>query len=106
MDLARATARASIRAGLFLAGLAPGAALLVVTVEENVTVTVMGFGSLLLAGAIAAHSFAGDLRPLLAGAPSPVRVVMAIAMPVFLLFAAVLAARVWWLALPMLTEMP
>jgi hypothetical protein len=76
----------------------------VVTVEENVTVTVAGFMALLLAGAIAAHSFAGDLRPRLAGAPRRVRVVMSIAMPVFLLFAAVLAARVWWLALPMLTE--
>ena len=106
MDLARATSRASIRAGLFLAGLAPGAALLVVTVEEAVTVTVAGFGALMIAGGIAAASFATDLRPRLAGAPRATRIVMSVAMPVFLLFAAVLAARVWWLALPMLTEIP
>jgi hypothetical protein len=106
MDLARATSRASIRAGLFLAGLAPGVALLVVTVEEAVTVTVAGFGALALAGGIAASSFASDLQPRLAGAPRATRVLMSVAMPAFLLFAAVLAARVWWLALPMLTETP
>jgi hypothetical protein len=104
MDLARATSRASMRAGLFLAGLAPGAALIVVTVEDAITVTVAGLGALLLAGAIAARSFAGDLRPQLAAAPRATRAVMSLAMPAFLLFAAVLAARVWWLALPMLTE--
>jgi hypothetical protein len=103
-DLARATSRASLRAGLFLAGLAPGAALIVVTVEDAVTVTVAGLGSLLLAGAIAAQSFAADLRPQLAAAPRATRAVLSLAMPAFLLFAAVLAARVWWLALPMLTE--
>jgi hypothetical protein len=105
MDLARATSRASMRAGLFLAGLAPGAALIVVTVEDAITVTVAGLGALLLAGAIAAQSFAGDLRPQLAAAPRGTRAVLSLAMPAFLLFAAVLAARVWWLALPMLTEL-
>lgn len=104
MDLARATTRASMRAGLFLAGLAPGAALIVVTVEDAITVTVAGFGSLMLAGAIAAHSFSRELRPQLAAAPRGTRAVLSLAMPAFLVFAAVLAARVWWLALPMLVE--
>ena len=104
MDLARATSRAAVRAGLFLAGLAPGAALLVVTREDAITITVAGFGALLLAGAIAAQSFATDLRPQLAKAPRATRAVLSVAMPLFILFAAVLAARVWWLALPCLTE--
>ena len=104
MDLAQATSRAAVRAGLFLAGIAPGAAMLVVTVEEAVTVDVMGFGALLFAGAIAGHAFVADLRPALAGAPRITRAILGVAVPVFLVFAAVLAARVWWLALPMLTE--
>lgn len=104
MDLSRATSRASLRAGLFLAGLAPGAALIMVTVEDAITVTVAGLGSLLLAGAIAARSFSSELRPHLAAAPRGTRAVLSLAMPAFLLFAAVLAARVWWLALPLLTE--
>jgi hypothetical protein len=104
MDLARATARAAMRAGLFLAGVAPGWALLAVTCEETVSVAVFGFGGLLFAGAVAAWSFVVELRVLVAQAPGARRVALAVAVPAFLVFAAVLAARVWWLALPMLTE--
>jgi hypothetical protein len=104
MDLARATSRGALRAGLLLAGIAPGAAMLAVTCEDAITVSVMGFGGLVLAGGLAASSFRTDLRPQLAAAPNRTRAVLAIAMPCFLVFAAVLAARVWWLALPALTE--
>jgi len=104
MHLAHATSRAATRAGLLLAGLAPGVALLVVSCEDAITVSIFGFGALLLAGGIAANAFANELRPRLRSAPPRTRVVLSVAMPVFLLFAAVLAARVWWLALPMLTE--
>jgi hypothetical protein len=104
MQLAEATSRAAMRAGLFLAGIAPAAALLVVTVEETVTVDVIGFSALLFAGSIAGHSFSRDLHPALRGAPPVTRTILSVALPAFLLFAAVLAARVWWLALPMLTE--
>jgi hypothetical protein len=103
-DLLSATSRAAMRAGLFLAGVAPALAMLVVTVEETVTVDIMGFGALLFAGAIAGHAFVAELRPALAGAPRGTRAILSVALPAFLLFAAVLAARVWWLALPMLTE--
>ena len=105
LDLARATSRASMRAGLLLAGLAPGAALLLVTVEDASTVTAFGFGALLLAGIIAARSFAKALRAPLSRALMGKRAVLSLSTMAFLLFAAVLAARVWWLALPMLTEM-
>lgn len=104
MDLLHATSRAAVRAGLFLAGIAPALAMLVVTVEETVTVDIMGFGGLLVAGAIAGHAFVAELRPQLATAPRMTRAVLSVALPAFLVFAAVLAARVWWLALPMLTE--
>jgi hypothetical protein len=104
MDLLHATSRAVMRAGLFLAGVAPAVAMLVVTVEETVTVDIMGFGALLFAGAIAGQSFVAELRPALASAPRMTRAILSVALPAFLLFAAVLAARVWWLALPMLTE--
>lgn len=104
MDLIRATSRAAIRAGLLLAGLAPGFALLVVTCEEAVTVDILGFTALLFAGALAAHGFAADLTPSMAKAPARTRAAFGVALPAFLLFATVLAARVWWLALPVLTE--
>jgi hypothetical protein len=104
MHLAQATARGVARAGLFLAGVAPAAALLVVTVEDALTVDVLGFGALAFAGWIAASSFARDLRPALARAPTATRAAMTVALPAFLLFAAVLAVRVWWLALPVLSE--
>jgi hypothetical protein len=104
MDLLHATSRAVMRAGLFLAGVAPALAMLVVTVEETVTVDIMGFGALLFAGAIAGQAFVAELRPALASAPRMTRAILSVALPAFLLFAAVLAARVWWLALPMLTE--
>jgi hypothetical protein len=104
MDLARATSRAAMRAGLLLAGLAPGVALLVVTCEEAITVDVMGFGALVFAGGVAAYAFAAELRPLLVAAPRMTRAALSVVLPAFLVFAAVLAARVWWLALPMLTE--
>ncbi len=104
MDLARATTRASVRGGLLLAGLAPAVALLVVTCEDAITVSIAGFGALAIAGAVAASSFARDLRPPFAAAPTATRVILGFALPAFLVFAAVLAARVWWLALPVLTE--
>jgi hypothetical protein len=104
MALLHATSRSAMRAGLFLAGLAPAVAMLVVTVEEAVTVDVMGFGALLLAGAIAGQAFVAELRPALASAPRVTRAILSLALPAFLVFAAVLATRVWWLALPMLTE--
>lgn len=104
MALLHATSRAAMRAGLFLAGLAPAVAMLVVTVEEAITVDVMGFGGLLLGGAIAGQAFVAELKPALDGAPRLTRAILSIALPAFLVFAAVLAIRVWWLALPMLTE--
>ena len=103
LSLGRATGRAAAKAGLVLGGLAPAAALFVASVEDAITVTIVGFGGRLLAGLIGIGSFASDLRPLLQAAPAATQRLTRAAMPVFLGFATLLAARVWWLALPLLT---
>jgi len=106
LDLARATSRAAAKAGLLLAGVAPATALFVVTVEDAITVTLVGFGALTLAGAVAARSFQHDLEPMLAKTPTTQRAVVRVAIWAFLLFAGTLAIRIWCMALPMLTAMP
>jgi hypothetical protein len=103
LDLARATSRAAAKAGLLLAGVAPAAALFVVTVEDAITVTIVGFGALILAGVVAARSFQHDLEPMLAKTPGAQRAVVRVAIWAFLAFAGTLAIRVWFMALPMLT---
>jgi len=101
--LGRSTATAVAKAGLVLGGLAPAAALYVVTVEDAITVSIVGFGGLILAGVIGARSFAHDLAEPLRTATARTQIWMTLAMPAFLLFAGTLALRVWWLALPVLT---
>jgi len=105
LDLARATSRAAAKAGILLAGVAPATALFVVTVEDAITVTIVGFGALILAGIIAARSFQHDLEPVLAKTPGAQRAVVRVAIWAFLAFAGTLAIRVWFMALPMLTVM-
>ena len=102
LSLARAVSRATASAGLVLGGLAPAAALFMVTVEDAITVTIMGSGFLLLAGALAMRSFATELAPQLATGGARTRRLTALAMPMFLAFSAILAARVWWMMLPAL----
>jgi len=104
IDIARATTRAAAKAGMLLAGIAPAAALFVVTVEDAITVTCVGFGGLSLAGLVAASSFHQDLAPRFGKAPVSSRVGMQVALWTFLAFAAALALRVWGQTLPMLTE--
>jgi hypothetical protein len=106
LDLARATSRAALKAGLLLAGVAPATALFVVTVEDGITVTIMGFGALILAGTLAARSFRHDLEPMLARAPLAKRSLVQLSIGAFLLFSGALALRVWSLALPMLAVTP
>ncbi|MBX3188275.1 MAG: hypothetical protein KF819_14750 [Labilithrix sp.] len=100
LALGRATSRAVATAGLVLAGLAPGAALFAVSVEDAVTVTVVASGGLVLAGALAMRSFAHEIGPQLDAARA--RHATRIALPCFLAFAGVLGARIWWVMLPTL----
>jgi len=101
VELARATSRAAVTGGLVLAGLTPGAILFAVTVEDALTVTLITIGSLTLVGVLAMRSFAAELSPHLA-AGAKTRVLARLALPSFLLFATVLAARVFWVSLPLL----
>ncbi len=100
--LSRATSGAVARAGLMLGGLAPAAALYVLTVEDAITVSVVALGALALAGAVGVASFAKELNAPLAMSSDSTRRWMTVAMPLFLAFATLLALRVWWLALPVL----
>jgi hypothetical protein len=100
--LTRATARAVAKTGLLLGGFAPAAAMYVVTVEDAITVSIVGAGGLLIAGLVGMGTFARDLAPSIAAAPARTRQILRPAMPALLLFSAVLAARVFWLALPVL----
>ncbi|MGZ3478210.1 MAG: hypothetical protein ACXVCJ_27180 [Polyangiales bacterium] len=101
LGLARATSRGAANAGLLLAGLAPGAALFAVTVEDAITVTIVGAGGLVLAGVLAMRSFVNELAPQIASSDDRARRLSKIAIPTFLLFAAILAARIWWVTLPL-----
>lgn len=102
LDLARATARAAAATGLLLAGLAPGAALFAVTVEDAITVSIVGGGGLALAGALGIRTFLQALAPSVAASDPRGRRLASAAIPLFLIFAIVLGGRIWWLALPLL----
>jgi len=100
LGLARATSRAAVTAGLLLAGFAPGAALFAVTVEDAITVTIVGVAGLGLAGLLAMRSFVRELAPRLAVSDVRARRLSRVAIPLFLVFAAILGARIWWVMLP------
>ncbi len=100
LGLARATSRAAAAAGLLLAGLAPGAALFALTVEDAISVTLVGIGGLTLAGVLGMRSFVRALGPQLHGSDGRARRLSMVALPLFLVFAAILGARIWWVMLP------
>jgi hypothetical protein len=100
LGLARATSRASATAGLLLAGLAPGAALFAVTVEDAISVTLVGAGGLALAGILGMRSFVRELAPQLDIGDLRARRLSKLTIPFFLVFAAVLGVRIWWVMLP------
>ncbi|MBI2394463.1 MAG: hypothetical protein HYV09_33140 [Deltaproteobacteria bacterium] len=101
LGLSRATSRAAANAGLVLAGLAPGAALFAVTVEDAITVMLVGASGLSLAGAIGMGAFVRELGPRLAAEGARPGLLSKLALPAFLLFSAVLGARIWWITLPL-----
>ena len=100
LGLARATSRAAATAGLVLAGFAPGAALFAVTVEDAITVTFVGASGLALAGVLGMRSFVRELAPQLNDSDDRARRLAKLAIPMFLVFASILGARIWWVMLP------
>ncbi len=103
LGLGRATARASALAGLVLGGLAPALALFSIAGEDAESGATFAVASLVAAGLVAARAFRRELDGLLTVAGAPERRRSAsLLVAVFVLFSAVLAARVWWLVLPAL----
>jgi len=97
-----AASRASARTGLVLAGLAPAAALFVVSSDRTVTAGIAAGLGLFLAGAIGLSHLVRDLRRAISSAKIATRATANLAFLGFGVFAVALAARIWWSTLPLL----
>jgi hypothetical protein len=100
-----ASARAAARTGLVLAGLAPAAALFVVTSAEPGAAALAATAGLFVAGAIGLRSLRLEITGALADAPARTRTAAAALTIGFGVFAMALAARIWTSALPLLGGM-
>jgi len=96
-----AGARALASAGFALAGLAPSAALLAVTIESPEAAAFVTRGGLTLAGGIGLFQLTSAVRAMLKDLPPEARMKCTALLFGFSLFAIVLAARVWY-SLPIL----
>ena len=96
-----AGARALGSAGFVLAGLAPSAALLAVTIESPSAAAFVAQAGLLLSGGIGLYQLVGAVRRMFLGLPLGLRMKGNALLLAFCVFAVLLAARVWY-ALPIL----
>jgi hypothetical protein len=96
-----AAARALGSAGFVLAGLAPSAALLAVTIESPSAAAFVARAGLLLAGGIGLYQLVAVVRRLFLGLPLGLRMKSNALLLAFCVFAVLLATRVWY-ALPIL----
>lgn len=97
-----AISRGTFATGLVLAGLAPAAAMLVVSIESARAAAWMSGLGLWLGGAIGLVNVFGSLGGALAGAEGNLRSRAWTAVTIFALLAAALAARAWYAWLPLL----
>lgn len=100
--IVRAAVDGAARAGLVLGGLAPALALVCVTAEDAATGAIYAGAGLVVAGRVGLRAFRGALAAELTAAPPRTRRSSGVATASFALFAAVLAGRIWWAALPAL----
>ncbi len=100
--IASASARAAARTGLVLAGLAPAAALFVVTSAAPGSAALAASAGLFVAGLIGLRSLRAEVSAALEAAPARMRLLAALTTTGFSLFAVALAARIWTSALPLL----
>ena len=100
--IASAATRATATAGLVLAGLAPAAALFVVTSDRNGAAALAAAVGLAVGGAFGLGSVVSDLRQSIVASGWPVRVLSNVVFGVFGLFAVVVTLRVWMSLLPVL----
>lgn len=96
-----AGARSLASAGFVLAGLAPSAALLAVTIESPDAAAFVTRAGLTLAGGIGLFQLTGSVRAMLHELPPEARLRCNALLVCFSLFAIMLAARVWY-SLPIL----
>lgn len=97
-----AATRATATGGLVLAGLAPAAALFVVTSERPGAAALAAAVGLAIGGAFGLGSVVSDLRKVIAEARATTRFTADLAFGAFGLFAIVVALRVWVSLLPVL----
>jgi hypothetical protein len=97
-----AASRATARTGLVLAGLAPAAALFVVSSDAPGSAAGSAIVGLVVAGAIGLTRMVGDLHGALDKAPAATRAKADFVFLGFAVFAVALSARIWWAALPLL----
>jgi hypothetical protein len=98
-----ASSRAAASTGLVLGGFAPAAALFVTTSASSATAAVLGALGLIIAGSIGLRRLLGDLWTSISRTEDvATRGAAAAAFLGFTVFAVALAARVWWVALPLL----
>ena len=95
------SARALATTGFVLAGLAPSAALLGVTIQSPSAAALIGGAGFALAGGIGLSRFASSARALLAEVPLGLRTKCSVLLCAFCVFSCALAERVWH-ALPVL----
>ena len=99
---AAAASRAAARTGLVLAGLAPAAALFVVSSDASGSAAGSAIVGLVVAGAIGLSRMVSELRCAVGKAPAGIRAKADLAFLGFAVFAVALSARIWWAALPLL----
>jgi hypothetical protein len=97
-----ATSRATATGGLVLAGLAPAAALFVVTSERGGAAALAAGVGLAVGGAFGLGTVVSDLRKAIADARPGTRLAADLALAGFGLFAIVVSLRVWASLLPVL----
>jgi hypothetical protein len=102
LGLAAALSRATATTGLVLAGIAPAAAMITVSTESPVTAAVYGMLGLLVGGGLGLRRLGRELATELDSAEPGRRFASRLVGLGFACFATVLAARVWWLAVPSL----
>lgn len=100
--VAAAAARATASAGLVLAGLAPAAALFVVTSEQRGAAALAAGAGLAIGGAFGLGNVVSDLYRSLEASRWTIRILSNVVFGVFGLFAVVVTLRVWGSLLPLL----
>ncbi|MFO0756528.1 MAG: hypothetical protein U0359_08565 [Byssovorax sp.] len=98
----RAAARATAQAGLTLAGLAPAAALFVVSSDLPHTAAIAGAFGLVIGGVFGLRVLFAEVRAALREARVSLKLTAALGCAGFGLFAVALAARIWTSALPLI----